>query len=81
MSASKRQTTFAKMKREQAVRERRAKKLEKKRAAAAERKANESGAPLSPPTVDGDALQGEPGAAEPARIAEVQESAGAAAST
>jgi hypothetical protein len=45
MSASKRQTTFAKMKREQAVRERRAQKLEKKRAAAAERRANESGSP------------------------------------
>jgi hypothetical protein len=52
MSASKRQTTFAKMKREQAVRERRAQKLEKKRAAAAERKANESGTPVSPPLAD-----------------------------
>jgi hypothetical protein len=55
MSASKRQTTFAKMKREQAVRERRAKKLEKKRAAAAERKANESGTPLASPVIDGEA--------------------------
>ncbi len=55
MSASKRQTTFAKMKREQAVRERRAKKLEKKRAAAAERRANESGPlPLSSPVADDD---------------------------
>jgi hypothetical protein len=52
MSASKRQTTFAKMKREQEVRERRAKKLEKKRAAAAERRANESGVPLAPPVAD-----------------------------
>jgi hypothetical protein len=52
MSASKRQTTFAKMKREQAVRERRAMKLEKKRAAAAERKANESGLPVSSPVTD-----------------------------
>jgi len=53
MSASKRQTTFAKMKREQAVRERRAQKLEKKRAAAAERRANESGSrDVSSPVAD-----------------------------
>ena len=40
----KRQVTFAKIEREREVRERRARKLEKKHAAAAERKARTAGA-------------------------------------
>jgi len=44
----KRQVTFSKMARERDVRERRARKLEKKHAAAAERKAEAETAP--PPT-------------------------------
>ena len=47
----KRQVTFSKMARERDVKERRARKLEKKHAAAAERKAKADGAPsASPPT-------------------------------
>ena len=41
--ATKKQQTFAKMNRERAVRERRARKLEKKEAAAAARKAEAEG--------------------------------------
>jgi hypothetical protein len=43
--SSKRQMTMAKMTRERTVRERRARKLEKKQAAAAERKAAADGIP------------------------------------
>ena len=43
MSSSKRQQTMAKMARERTVRERRERKLEKKQAAAAERKAKAAG--------------------------------------
>jgi hypothetical protein len=43
--ASHRQTTMAKIARERAVRERRERKLEKKHAAAAERKAKAAGLP------------------------------------
>ena len=46
--SSKRQTTFAKMDRERAVREKRARKQEKKDAAAAERKARAAGETLTP---------------------------------
>jgi hypothetical protein len=42
MSSSKRQQTMAKMARERTVRERRERKLEKKHAAAAERRAKEA---------------------------------------
>ena len=48
--SSKRQMTMAKMNRERTVRERRARKLEKKQAAAAERKAAANGIP--PPGAD-----------------------------
>ncbi len=44
--ASKRQQTMSKMTREREVRERRARKLEKKHAAAAERKAKATGVAL-----------------------------------
>jgi hypothetical protein len=44
---SKRQQTFSKMTREREVKERRARKLEKKHAAAAERKAKAEGATSS----------------------------------
>lgn len=44
--STKRQQTMAKMTRERTVRERRARKLEKKQAAAAERKAAASGIPI-----------------------------------
>ena len=43
---SKRQQTMAKMTREREVKERRARRLEKKHAAAAERKAKAAGAPF-----------------------------------
>jgi hypothetical protein len=46
---SKRQQTMAKMERERAVRERRARKLEKKHAAAAERKARDASIPAPQP--------------------------------
>jgi hypothetical protein len=49
MAASKRQTTFAKMQREQAVKERRARKQEKKFAAAAP-VAADGEAPVAAPT-------------------------------
>jgi hypothetical protein len=45
---SKRQQTMAKMTREREVKERRARRLEKKHAAAAERKAKAAGATLQP---------------------------------
>lgn len=45
--SSKRQQTMAKLTRERLVKERRALKLEKKRAAAAERNANAAEAPVS----------------------------------
>jgi hypothetical protein len=59
-SSSKRQTTMAKMKREQAVRERRANKLEKKRAARAERRAEKSDSEIavSPPLVEDESENG-----------------------
>jgi hypothetical protein len=68
--SSKRQQTMAKMTRERTVRERRAKKLEKKQAARAEKKARAAGEwPLDDPEAleDGEAST-EPGAplAEPA---------------
>jgi hypothetical protein len=46
----KRQVTMAKMAREREVRERRARKLEKKHAAAAERRANSEGATSAVPS-------------------------------
>ncbi|MGH3110808.1 MAG: hypothetical protein ACRDQT_07815 [Gaiellaceae bacterium] len=46
--STKRQQTMAKIARERAVKERRERKLEKKHAAAAERKAKASGAPFAP---------------------------------
>jgi hypothetical protein len=45
MASSKRQQTMAKMARERAVKEKRLRKLEKKQAAAAERKALAAGGP------------------------------------
>jgi hypothetical protein len=48
----KRQVTFSKMARERDVRERRARKLEKKHAAAAERKAQAEGPPTTSPPTD-----------------------------
>jgi hypothetical protein len=48
----KRQVTFSKMARERDVRERRARKLEKKHAAAAERKAKADSAPTASPPTD-----------------------------
>ena len=54
---SKRQQTMSKMAREREVRERRARKLEKKHAAAAERKAKAEGAsPTSEQTYTGPAV-------------------------
>lgn len=50
MANSKRQQTMAKMARERTVKERRARKLEKKHAAAAERKGHVDG--MMPPTDD-----------------------------
>ena len=51
-SSSKRQQTMAKRTRELAVKERRALKLEKKQAAAAARRAEAAGTPLSADLVD-----------------------------
>ena len=53
---SKRQQTMAKIERERTVRERRARKLEKKQAAAAERKSREAGV-LGPAVDPGIAAQ------------------------
>jgi hypothetical protein len=50
--SSKRQQTMAKIERERTVRERRALKLERKQAAAAERKAAREAGGALPPTVD-----------------------------
>ena len=52
---SKRQQTMAKMTREREVKERRARKLEKKHAAAAERKAKGATSPTSEETYTGQA--------------------------
>ena len=51
--SSKRQTTMAKMERERAVKERRARKQEKKTAAAAERGANAADTTVPAPSIDG----------------------------
>jgi cell division protein FtsB len=48
--SSKRQQTMAKLTRERTVKERRARKLEKKEAAAAERRASREAANGTPPT-------------------------------
>jgi hypothetical protein len=68
--ATKRQQTMAKITRERAVREKRERKLEKKRAAAAERRAKADGTWVEP-EVEPDAAEDELDAAEdePAQVA------------
>jgi hypothetical protein len=58
--SGKKQQTFAKMTRERLVRERREKKLEKKHAAAAERKAQAAEGPFTPLDNSGSLRASEP---------------------